>query len=268
VARYSPIKLFQAQAPATSDISQYSSVGGQTILKQIIVTNTSSSAVTFGMSLVPAAVNMLDQNDCGVLVTGSLGSWSATAGTLAYSATTGFVLTAGSSSCAMSTASTGANSLLNVIAVSPSLTYSFSYYAAAGSTARTTTMQVFFYTSAGIYLNYQTLSGTDSTGGTQVQANITPPANAAYCYLGYSVTGAASSEVHYVRAFGMFVGASATYANGTSRVPTRIFPDSSVPALGVTMLDLSTVMNAGDFLSMKASVSSAVNVYASGVMVQ
>ncbi len=49
--RYTPVKLFQAQA-GTSETTQYTA-SSAVIVKQIIITNTSSSAITFGLSLVP-----------------------------------------------------------------------------------------------------------------------------------------------------------------------------------------------------------------------
>lgn len=62
-------------------------------------------------------------------------------------------------------------------------------------------------------------------------------------------------------------GLSVVPSGGTAGTPSRLYPDMSTPP-GITILDLSTVMDAGDFISTRAAQASAINVYASGVVVQ
>ena len=131
------------------------------------------------------------------------------------------------------TASVGLNCgvtspVLNAIPVTTGLAYTFSVYSRASATARTITLGIDWYNSAGVYLSSSaTGSATNSTSSwTQITvANKTAPANAVYAVPTMSIGGVAASENHYFDAAQFEQGASATVYADSRRVDLYLLPD-------------------------------------------
>lgn len=63
------------------------------------------------------------------------------------------------------------------------------------------------------------------------------------------------------------VGVSLVATGATAGTINRIFFDQSVAAGAVIVLDLSQVLNTGDFISAKTTVAAAFNIHVSGVLI-